>query len=172
MSSVKPFLFKWSGFGMVPLAGQHLRCAERFVVNGRYGFVIFDGRSEENHSHYFAVIRDYWNNWPESYEIELSSEKQLRRHALIRTGHYDQHIMALASKEDAERYIERMTEREGYAEFSLNESVVVARFAKTQRKNFQSNADFKKAKQDVLDFMASVTGIPVEQMKREAGQAA
>jgi hypothetical protein len=164
-------VYEWTGEVMRPLAYHEDLCAREFKPGKKYKLVEFSERSRETHDHFFATVAGYWQNWPEKYERELPDADHLRKHALIRTGHYIQSIMAHASLEVATSYIRNFLRYVEYAEGSITTTAAgtatVMRIAKTQRKKVMEAAEFAKSKQDVLDFCAAVTGVAPEDMARE-----
>ena len=171
-SDIKPAMFRWDASAevMVPLLTSLARCRAQYVDGERYALTRYDERSEANHNHFFACVKEAFETWPDDYAIDIVTAEQLRKLALIKTGHYDQHIMVLANAEAVHEYVAGMTEREGYAEFSVHNTAVVARFAKTQKKKVMGNDEFKQSKQDVLEFMALALGITVEALVERGRQ--
>lgn len=164
-------IYECAGGVMRPLAYLKDLFERTFVPGKRYKLTEFTPRSRETHNHFFAAIKGYWENWPEKYERDLPSADILRKHALIRTGHYVQAVMAHQSIEAATAYVRDFVRYVDYAEGSITTTALgtatVMRIAKTQRKDVMDDAEFQQSKQDVLEFCESVTGIAPEQMKRE-----
>lgn len=169
-------MFEWTGEVMRPLAYHTDLCARTFEAGKRYRLVEFSERSRETHDHFFATVVGYWQNWPEKYERDLPSADHLRKHALIRTGHYIQSVMAHDSLDAATAYVRDFIRYIDYAEGSIvstaNGTCTVMRIAKSQRKKIMDAAEFQKSKNDVLEFCQSVTGIAPEQMAREVKKGA
>ncbi|WP_316205777.1 hypothetical protein [Bradyrhizobium sp. SZCCHNS1012] len=165
-------IYEWTGEVMRPLAYHKELAAREFEPGKRYKLIEFNERSEVTHDHFFATVTAYWQHWPENYERELPSADHLRKHALIRTGHYIQTVMAHPSVQAATFYVSQFKQYVDYAEGSIvagaNGVATVMRIAKTQKKNVMEAEEFQKSKQDVLEFCASVTGVAPEDMKREA----
>jgi hypothetical protein len=168
-----PIICTWEGDGFKPLPGRPLDAArERYKPGERVALVRYDQRSRLSHDHYMVTVRAAWQNWPEDYPVAIASEDQLRKHALIRTDHYDESACAFASPEDAGAYIAMMTRAVDYAEFSTFEDVVIIRIAKTQRKKLMGSAVFQKSKEDVLDFLSAIVGVDVTTLTAEAKRMA
>jgi hypothetical protein len=45
-------------------------------------------RSDEEHNHYFAVLRSVYDNWPYSDKFHPESEEHLRHYLQMHAGHY------------------------------------------------------------------------------------
>lgn len=164
-----PIVCTWEGDGFKPLSGRALDVArDAYAPGERVALVPYDQRSRLSHDHFFTCVRGYWQNWPEDYEIAIASEDQLRKHALIHTGHYDESACAFSSSAEIAHYITMMTRAVDYAEFSTFDNVVVVRIAKTQRKKLMGAAVFQQSKQDVLDFLAAVVGVDAATMQTNA----
>lgn len=169
-------IYECADGAMRPLAYLKDLFDRTFKPGKRYKLAEFRERSRQTHNHFFAAVQGYWENWPENYERDLPSADILRKHALIRTGHYVQAVMAHQSIEAATAYVRDFIRYVDYAEGSITSTALgtatVMRIAKTQRKDVMDDAEFQRSKTDVLEFCASVTGIPPEQMKREAKKGA
>lgn len=170
---IVPLICEFDGEAYRPVTSRGLEIARAQHGSGeRVTLIEYDPRSRTSHDHFFACIRGYWQNWPEDYSVAIANEDQLRKHALIRTGHYDESACAFESDEAAAAYITMMTRSVDYAEFSSFAEVVVVRIAKTQRKKAMGAALFQQSKADVLDFLSSVTGVAVTTMATEAKRMA
>lgn len=166
---VSPVICTWEDDAYRPLPGRALDIARAQHGTGeRVTLIEYDSRSRLSHDHYMVTVRAAWQNWPEDYAVAIANEDQLRKHALIRTGYYDESAGAYASPEDAAAYITMMTRAVDYAEFSTFGEVVVVRIAKTQRKKLMGAAVFQRSKQDVLDFLSAVIGIDVTTLTANA----
>lgn len=163
-----PVVCTWEGDAFRPLPGRALDAArERYTFGERVALVPYDQRSRLSHDHFMVTVRAGWQNWPEDYPVAIANEDQLRKHALIRTGYYDESACAFASPEDAASYIAMMTRAVDYAEFSTLDTVVVVRIAKTQKKKLMGAQAFQKSKEDVLDFLSAAVGVDVTTLKAE-----
>lgn len=165
-------IYDCTGDGLKPVARHRDLFARLFEAGKRYLLIEFNERSRDTHDHFFATVTGYWHQWPENYERELPSPDHLRKHALIRTGHYIQSVMAHASAMTAAAYVRDFLHYVDYAEGSISGATTVMRIAKTQRKKVMEAVEFQKSKQDVLDFCQAVTGIAPEDMEREAKKGA
>ncbi len=163
-----PVRFIWTGTAMVPFEGFRPLCERQYVVGDRYVLVPYDPRSRLSHGHYFACVQAAWENWPETYPRHLADADQLRKHALIATGHYDQSTGVHKTADEAAAFVATIMRAVDYAEFSIAGTAVVLRLAKTQKKRVMGAAQFQRSKQDVLDFLSSVLGLDVTTLAREA----
>lgn len=165
-------IYEWTGEVMRPLALHRELCAAEFSIGKRYKLIEFKERSHETHDHFFSVVSGYWHQWPESYDRDLPSADNLRKHALIRTGHYIQSVMHHASVEAATAYVRDSLRYVDYAEGSIHGATTVMRIAKSQRKAVMDATEFQRSKQNVLEFCQAVTGIAPEDMEREIKKGA
>jgi hypothetical protein len=169
-------MFECTGEVMRPLEYHRDLFARTFEAGKRYKLMEFSERSPETHNHYFKAVSRYWDNWPHDYERALADREQLRKHALIRTGHYVQIAMAFESIEAASQFVATYKRSVDYTEGSLiankDGAMAVMLVAKTQQKDRMDAGEFQKSKQDVLEFCAAVTGVSPEQMLREVKKGA
>ena len=119
-------------------------------------------RSQKNHNHEFAVIKDLYETLPESVNDEpfAASPDALRKHALIVRGYSYIHMTPYQSKEQAQRlspkekriYLEsygyvistaRQTDDEGF--------IVFYKVPHSQSLKKMGKSAFQKSKEDVLD---------------------
>jgi hypothetical protein len=169
--TLRPVRFTWTGDAMQPVEAAKPICAQ-FVPGQRYALVPYDERSHKTHDHYFACVHKAWQNWPEDYPRHLTSADQMRKHALIATGHYDQSVVACESNEAAAAFVRDIMRSVDYAEGSIAGTVVVLRLAKTQKKNVMGAAAFQQSKEDVLNFLSSVLAVDVTTLAKEAMRGA
>lgn len=170
---IVPLICEFDGEAYRPVTSRGLEIARAQHGTGeRVTLIEYDPRSRLSHDHFFICVRGYWQNWPEDYPVAIANEDQLRKHALIATGHYDESACAFESAEAAAAYITMMTRSVDYAEFSDFAEVVVVRIAKTQRKKAMGAALFQQSKSDVLEFLASVVGVKPEEMKTQSARIA
>jgi hypothetical protein len=168
----KPAVFEWTGKTMRPIEYHMPLCSRQYVAGARYRLAPFTERSKESHDHYFKLVAEAFQQWPEKYEIALADDDQLRKHALIRTRHYKQFIVVAPTRDAVSGLMSGFVDDYGYAEFSVVDTTIVVRVAKTQKKKVMGAADFQRSKQDVLDFLSAAIGIDVTTLIKEAGKAA
>ena len=122
-------------------------------------------RSDKNHSHEFAVIKDLYDNIPESMMDNpwAKSPEALRKHALIVRGWCETDVIAFPSQKDAVSQaptIAIMARRfAGYAIVSVQGNCVHSTTPHSQSKSAMGGPAFKQSKADVLDWIKMTIGV-------------
>jgi len=168
--------YQWTGEAMVPLGRFRARCAEAFTIGEFYRMTAEEERSWRSHRHYFACIFDAWLNLPESAALETwaQTSEHLRKYALIKTGWHDSQTYACESKAEALRLataLRAQGELADYHRASRHYSIVVMQgslvtlyMAKSQSVRAMGKNDFQKSKDDVLNFVASLSGTTADKL--------
>ncbi len=160
----------WNGEAFVPLRQFAVRCAEQFKIGERYRMVEFDDASSASRNHYFAALHEAWLNLPHDVAGEFMNEDHFRKWCLIRTGYFDERKIVCVSPAEALRVATDFT---GDYDMVLVEGrVVVIRTAKTQKSRVMGAKDFQVSKTAVLDYAASLIGVTVDTLAKNAGRAA
>lgn len=168
MSSA-PITMKWNGEAMIPANALWAARADRqFVVGEVYKMVEHNDRSENSHNHYFAAVKNGFDNLPDDLRGDYPTVEHLRKKALIRCGYRNERDIVLSSKADAERVAAFMRPADDYSIVFNVECVVREWTAKSQKKSAMDAREFQKSKQDVLDFIAQLLGVQPEDLARSA----
>lgn len=167
-----PVLLQYDGDGIfVPCSPFHARSADKhYVVGERYRMVEQHERSDVSHNHFFASIKNGFDNLPDDLHEDFPTTEHLRKKALIRKGYCDERSIVCASKAEALRLAGFIRPMDDYAIVTARESVVRVWTAKSQSKRAMGAAEFQKSKQDVLDFIDDLLG--VERGSTAASEAA
>ena len=135
-----------------------------FPRPGRYRVRTIEERSERSHRHYFAAIHTGWRNLPEQIAARYPSSEHLRKMALIKCGYATRREIVCAGAEEARRLIAIIEALDEYALVSVMTSVVTIWTAASQSVRSMGKAPFEKSKGDVLEYIAGLIGITVEQL--------
>ena len=157
---MSPFRAIWAGGAFVP--------EDRFLgtVRAEFGegeivpLVRHEDRSGASHNHYFATLADLWESLPEGEADRWPTVEHLRKYALIRTGWRDERSIVCASRAEALRLAAFVRPMDPYAVVAVSEAVVRVWTAKSQSLRAMGRQDFEKSKQNVLDFVADMIGVP------------
>ena len=165
-----PLNFQWAGEAMVPTAHSRRLLNEHFVVGERYQFVVHEERSQASHNHYFALLKEAWQNLPEAWADKLPTQEHARKFALIATGYCDIRTTAAPSRSAALKIAAFVKPMDDFAVVDvLPESPVVrVRTAKSQSKRAMGKAEFQKSKDDVLAYLARIGGYEATELGRAA----
>jgi hypothetical protein len=169
---MKQVLFQWDGEAMIPATGfMQRRCDEQFTVGDKYVLVQHQDRTQQSEGHYFATLRDLWENLPEhlSGEPWAETDDHLRKFALIKTGFCDVETFPCGSKAEAERWAARLKPMDEYAIVKIVGTVVHRYRAKSQsRQAMPGKGDFQRSKVAVLDYVSDLVGLPKDAEQRRA----
>lgn len=170
MSATPPINYTWDGEALRPL---HPKIADQHLVIGeRYSLVEHQGRSQSSHNHYFAAIKEGWQNLPEHLAERFATDEHLRKYALIKAGYHDSHSITCASKAEAQRVAAFIRPADEFSVVTVTEATVTRYAAKSQKLRAMGRDVFQKSKSDVLDVIAALVGVKSDQLKREATRAA
>lgn len=168
-----PIIFAWDGESMTPESPFMARLADQhFVIGETYRLCEEQGRSAKTHNHLFAAVENAWRTLPEALAEEYPTAEHLRKKALIRKGYCDERTIVCASKAEAQRVAAFIEPMDHYAVVTVREATVRVYTAQSQSKRAMGAKAFQQSKQDVLDFVDALLGVPAGTSEREAGQAA
>lgn len=170
MTDIPPIAFAWDGESMVP---QNGRLADRhYVVGLSYRLAPYEDRSQRSHNHYFAAVKEAWENLPEDKAERFPTSEHLRKWALIRAGYRDERSIVAASKAEAQRMAAFVKPMDEYAVVVVSEAVVTVYTAKSQSLRAMGKKDFQASKDAVLDVLAAMVGVGAPALRQNAGRAA
>lgn len=170
-----PLLYAWTGEAMEPISSHYGIARRQFKVGGVYRLGIVEHRSMDSHKQFFAVINEAFANLPDEVrrEIGVTSEDELRKWALTHTGHSNVTEYPARSLAEARRVMRLLKEQlSGYFRIEVNDRMLRVyephsmEFAKMDRRTFQ------RAKDDVFIVLASMLGVPIDDLIKNAGRAA
>lgn len=161
-----PLEFQWDGEAMVP---RHPRLADKaFVVGERYMLVEHNERSSATHRHYFAAVKDVWDNLDDDAHERFKTSDDLRKHALIRCGFADSRSITCASRAEALRVAAFIKSRGEYTITTVEGSTVTEWTAKSQSSRAMGKEQFQQSKQAVLEWLSQLIGVSPETLERNA----
>lgn len=161
-----PLEFQWDGEAMVP---RHPRLADKaFVVGERYMLAEHNERSSASHRHYFAAIKDVWDNLDDDAYERFPTPEHLRKHALIRCGFADSRSITCASKAEAMRVAAFVRPQDEYAITTIEGATVTVWTAKSQSSRAMGKEQFQQSKQAVLEWLSQLIGVSPETLERNA----
>lgn len=167
-----PVLFEWDGDAMVPRKGYRKRCDEEYVVGEVYRLEVREERSWKSHQHYFACIRDTWQNLPDELAEQIPTAEHLRKYALIKAGYRDQRSIATATPEEAKRLQAMVQSFDDYAIVTVSDNVVTIHTAKSQSIRAMGKSDFQRSKDAVLNILAGLIDVDRATLENNAGGSA
>ncbi|MBZ9653507.1 hypothetical protein [Phyllobacterium lublinensis] len=157
----RPISLQYEGEGIFkPSSGFFAKVAdEHFVIGGHYKLIEHHDHSENSHRHYFASIKNGFDNLHDSMLGEYPTVGHLRKKALIRTGYRDERSIVCASKAEAERVAAFIRPMDDYCVVVPLNCVVHVMTAKSQSVKAMGAAEFQKSKETVLNFIDDLLGV-------------
>ncbi|PSH68559.1 hypothetical protein CU102_12405 [Phyllobacterium brassicacearum] len=157
----RPISFQYEGEGIFkPSSGFYAKLAdEHFVIGEHYKLLEHRERSDNSHRHYFASIKNGFDNLHDSMLGEYPTVEHLRKKALIRTGYRDERSIVCASKAEAERVAAFIRPIDDYCVVVPLNCVVHVMTAKSQSVKAMGAAEFQKSKEAVLIFIDDLLGV-------------
>jgi hypothetical protein len=164
-------IFTWDEAASAMIAKWPKLAAQRFDNGADYLLAPVEHRSDQNHKHEFAWIREAWLNLPEALADEYASPEHLRKRALIMAGFYVETILDVGSHAAALRVAQFARGEDEYAVAVVRGGVVVVRKAKSQSKRTMDKAEFQASKTAILDIIAGMIGVSPETLNKQDAKA-
>lgn len=188
----RPIVFKWmrvevideedgvarQAMAMVPHARFDNIAKSQFHDGGEYPMVVQEARLRASHDHYFAAIKDGFESLPEKVDVgygivRFKSTEHLRKWTLIETGWCKERDYEFVNEKMAKRFAAFFLEEvDEYARFKVDGRKLLIRTAQSQDHAHMDREAFEKSKKDVLDYIASLIGVPTSELRKNAGKAA
>jgi hypothetical protein len=171
---MRPIMMTWTDDGtMVPHARFVPLCDKQFVIGCDYPLQVVEQRSMKSHSHFFAVLHEIWTNLPEEVAKEYPTEGHLRATALIRNGWCTEKDLVCDTKAKAMALAAIIRGYAEYAVIKVSGNVVKVFDAKSQSVALMGAEDFKKSKEDVLNWASAlIPGLDRKELSKAASKHA
>lgn len=166
-----PIQFHWDGEVMRPHERFQRACNKQYVVGQDYPLIPVEERSMASHRGYFAALTEGWRNLPEDMADEFVSPEHLRKFCLIKAGYCNKRSIVCASLEEAGKVAAFIKPLDEFALVTSDFRVVNVYTAQSQALSSMDKATFKKSRDDVLDIIASMIDVTVEELKAHANVA-
>lgn len=154
MTSPAPQYFVWTGKAMEPV---HPARAERaFTLGETYRLGTADDRTAAEHRFFFAAVADAHRNLPEAMADQFPTPDALRKYALIKCGYYEIDTLVCPDDRTATMAATFARHVEDFVIITIEGNVVTRFTAKSQSYRSMSKAEFRKSKEDVLDFLVAL----------------
>ena len=171
MALAPPMPFRWTGDAFEPLPRFQKLADERFVIGEVYHLEEHQERSAKSHRHYFAMIKEAWENLPET-EVRWPTPEHLRKWALIKAGYYDEKTVVCATKAEALRWTPVLVQASGeYAVVVPRGPVVTIYTAKSQSVKVMGSKAFQESKDKVLQIVSDLIAVTPAQLDHQARAA-
>jgi hypothetical protein len=125
-------------------------------------------RSMASHNAYFAQLKEYFDNLPETYSPRYPTPEHFRKWLLVQTNWFDESEFNLSSEEAAKALGDFIRRRDAYAWMHPYGKKLIVRSPRSQSRAAMGKEDFEKSKHDVLELAAQMVGVAPGQMAKEA----
>ncbi|PZQ59257.1 MAG: hypothetical protein DI570_16485 [Phenylobacterium zucineum] len=158
MSAPPTIPSRWDGEGFYPLPRFQRTADEHYVVGEVYHLAVEKERSPKSHRQFFAIIRDVFDNLPES-EKRWPTWEHLRKWALIKVGHCDTQTIVCRSKAEARRWANVLMAVDTYAVITIERNIVMRFTAKSIAFTEVGHRDFQAVKDAVFRELADLIAV-------------
>lgn len=170
MSKIYPQAFVWKEGVMVPL---NLPLAHRQYAEGQtYQLEPQEERSQKSQRHYHAAVAEVWKNLPEETAQKIATPEILRKYALIKTGYRKDRSILCSSPEEAQKVASFIESMDEFVIVTISDNLVSAYTAKSQSLKEMGKAEFQESKDKVLNLLAGLIGVSVDDLNGNVGTAA
>jgi len=167
-----PIVWRWDGEAMIPLSRFARRADETFVVGECYQLEPIDEVSQKSRGHYFAVLKECWQNLPENLADQFPTVEALRKKCLIKAGFRDERSIVTLTNSEAQRVAAFIKPLDDCSIVLVKNNVVLQYTAKSQSQKAMGRKEFQASKDGVFRILNELVGLPSGALEREAGQAA
>lgn len=157
---------------MVPLPRYSNIAKRQFTAGEEYTLAPVTERSMASHRQFFAAINDGFHNLPEKISARFPTAEHLRKWLLTETSWFDEKEFDLISEKHAKALATFIRTEDSYARITLHGTKVIVRRAKSQSLSAMGKDDFQRSKQDVLDLLEHMIGVPKGKLMQEANKHA
>jgi hypothetical protein len=171
-----PMIWMWdvdeNGNGVMRPARAYARLAERLFTYGeQYRLEPREERSGVAHRHYFAALREAFDNLPEDQTHRWPSVEHFRHWLLCTTGWCDETNFVLDGPEGARRLAVMLRKTFPFAVITIEGNVVRQYVAKSQSTSAMNKDEFQRSKNDVLDAAAKILGVTRSELTKQGERA-
>jgi hypothetical protein len=165
--------FVWDGSVMVPLDRFRRLAVRQFRLGQEYSLKVWTGRSDASHSHYFACIKKGWQNLPEEYAQEFPKPEYLRKWCLVQEGYADHMQLICSTESELARKIQWVRKMDPYCVVKVRQKLIIDVWnAQSQDHASMDHEIFQKSKTAVLERIANMCGISLEELTKNAKETA
>jgi hypothetical protein len=129
-------------------------------------------RSDIEHGFYFAVVEAAWMNLGPELAERYKTAKALRKQMLLKAGFFDEKIILCEDREQAERTAVIAETLNPDAIVKIVGDTVVQWSAESQSYEAMGRGRFRRSKRAVLEELAEMLGVTVDQLTKTTRNAA
>ena len=160
------FVAGYVGKGTFVAFRRHRSAIEKMYKRGdRVIIEIYAPRSAAWEKKFFALVNTAWQNLPADIQENFPSPSDLRKWALIETGHFHERRGVFASNAKAQEFMMASRPADDYVLFSNNGAVLVERRPRSMRRDSMNREEFNKAADDVIACLAKLLGVSQSELE-------
>lgn len=183
MSDLRPVAFVWckvecphcgaesNDLYMRPIPRMRRLADDQYVAGEEYPLDLLHNASDRSRRHYFASVKNAWDNLPDEIALQYPTPEHLRKKALVACGYATHRVLVLASPKEARKAGTEMRQIDPYAVLEISGNVLNIWQARSQQqskmKGGMSAAEFKESKKAVLDWCAGLIGTTRDTLERQ-----
>jgi hypothetical protein len=167
----RPMPFRWDGAVMIPepkfvtLARKQFAHGQRYILEGH------EPASHADRGHYFASIKDAWDNLDEDATARYPSPEHLRKWALVKAGWRKENFTVCDSEDRATQLAAFIRRLDEYCVVVVEGAVVRTYVARSQKigrpeDGLMTKEEWRQSKQDVLDILSQKIGVTRRELER------
>jgi hypothetical protein len=165
---VEPVAFIYDGRSMVPLDRYRELANRQFRAGTVYALIPHRDRSSVSHRHMFASIKKGFDNIPEALANRWKSPDHLRKWCLIQEGYADELTHICANVNEAKSTAALIQTIDEYAVIKRTGNILTIWTAQSQDENHMGHDEFQESKTKILERIASMCGISLEELTKNA----
>ena len=159
-----PTPFRFDGKVMVPLVRN-----AQFETGRVYVLEAQEQRSHRADWHLRMCVQKAFDSLPEAEAKLFKSPEALRKAALIEAGYTNVRIIPLSSSDQAERVAALAQSHDVTCVVRIDGATVCVFTAKSMAHDSMGPEEAKRAKQAILEILAEMIGVSVEELSSNAG---
>jgi hypothetical protein len=168
----RPIRVVWNGVAFMPEVNELHYCQHWFGAGEVFVIDPEQERDMNSHRHYFAQLKEAWNNLPEKLMTKYPTEEIFRKKLLIECGYFHMSEMVCDTARDAATQAAFMAPDDPSMTIVVRGRVIVKYVAKSQSTAAMDKEEFQKSKWDVLNMASSLIGVTAKQLEKNAGRSA
>ncbi len=168
----RPIACVWNGEHLIPLPRFMNLCRQMFEVHEEYPLMIVEERSQASHNHYFAAVKEAFDNLAEEYKNGYPTPEHLRADALVQAGFCTETTYAVADATEARKLATSLRRMSPLSIIRVRGDVVKHFEPESQSRPAMKKERFEASKAAVLEIVSAMARTTPAELKKNAGKSA
>lgn len=176
--TIRPLPFRWDMARGVMIPEQRFSALARRQFTDGVVYVLegFTPASHKERGHYFASIKQAWDNLDDEATARYPTPEHLRKWALVKAGWRQENQTVCDNKEDALRLAAFLRKLDDYAVVVVRENVVSIYIARSQKigrpeDGLMTEEEWRRSRDDVLAILSGKIGVTSKTLEKEGRRA-